>query len=403
MFSRNIPGVPPRSKITTGNVEAIEGTTITVHARTNQPAKAAYLDFGQPPTAPMEINRENPQEVTGKFLVRNDGSYTVKFRNQGGQMNPEPVLYDIRVTRDAPPSVKFTAPPARLKAPSNAKVDLDYEAADDFGVKSLVLSVYQGNESLTTPEDFLENKKPERKVAGRKTLDLAPLKLKAGSVIEYWLVVRDSKEPSANTVRTEKQIIEIEAPASPEELAKIDDQRQQNPPPLPPADPNQQQQEQRQTAANQAGNNGGGGKDQNQPANPDPDRQLAQQNPNEGDQPNPGDQRRDTDSPLDPAAQKRMDDLAKKLEKLGLNPPPPRTTATQTRIRPRIKIKIRGKTSHRLVAKVPRAIPKERTRTIPLASNPKTRKASKPTTPSPAISLTTRRTLVAKRAQNPPT
>ena len=319
-------GVPPRSNITSGNIEAIEGTTVTVHARTNQPAKSAYIDFGQPPTAAMEIDHANPQEVTGKFLVRNDGSYTVKFRNEGGQMNPEPVLYDIRVTRDAPPTVKFTAPLARLKAPSNAKVDLDYEAADDFGVKSLVLSVYQGNESLTTPEDFLENKKPERKVAGRKTLDLAPLKLQAGSILEYWLVVRDTKEPSANLVRTEKQVIEIEAPASPEELAKLDDQRQQNPPPQPPNDPNQQQQQQQQqTAANQPGQNGdaGAGKDQNQPANAEPDRQLAQNNPEPGDQSNPGNQRNDTDPPLDPAAQRRMEDLAQKLEKLGLNPPPP--------------------------------------------------------------------------------
>ena len=261
-------GVAPRKGVTAGNVEAIEGTVVTVHAQTNQAAKAGFIDFGQPPTAAMDLNRDNPQELTGRFVVRNDGSYTVKFRNTGGQMNPEPVLYDIRVTRDAPPAVKFTAPAARIKAPSNGKVDLAFEAVDDFGVRSVDLSVYQGNESLTSPENFLENKKPERKFAGSKTLDLAPLKLRAGSLVEYWLVARDTKEPTANLVRTEKQIIEIEPPASPEELAKLDEQRQQDAPPPPNADQNQGQQQQQQTADNQAGKNGGTNAGQDKPAKP---------------------------------------------------------------------------------------------------------------------------------------
>ena len=139
--------------------------------------------------------------MTGRFLVESDGSYTIKFQNTGGQMNPDPVVYDIHAIKDLVPTVKFVSPEPRIKAPSNGKVALKIEAGDDYGVKSLNLNVNQGTEGLVS-RDLLENKAPPRKFAGTEILDLAAIPgLKPGTNLEYWLVVRDTKEPSSNSAK----------------------------------------------------------------------------------------------------------------------------------------------------------------------------------------------------------
>ena len=40
-------GVPPRKDVEGGEIEAIEGTRVTVRARTNEPAVSAYFDFSK--------------------------------------------------------------------------------------------------------------------------------------------------------------------------------------------------------------------------------------------------------------------------------------------------------------------------------------------------------------------
>ena len=88
--------VPPRTNVEGGTVEAIEGTAVTVHARTNMPAELATLNIINE-TGQMDIASDDPTMLTGNFIVKKSGSYTVNFRTVGGQLNPSPVSYDIIV------------------------------------------------------------------------------------------------------------------------------------------------------------------------------------------------------------------------------------------------------------------------------------------------------------------
>jgi hypothetical protein len=165
-------GVPARLGVEGGSVTAIEGTEVTVHARTNQPIQKAILDFGKQTNDRNEVSKvspTDPQSLTDQFTVTTDGSYSIKFQNSGGQWNPEPVLYDIRAIKDLPPTVRFVSPEPRIKMPSNGKVVLKIEAGDDFGVKSLNLNVFQGTEQLVS-DDLFSNKTPQRKYAGVEVL-----------------------------------------------------------------------------------------------------------------------------------------------------------------------------------------------------------------------------------------
>ena len=306
-------GVPPRTGIEGGAIDAIEGTSVTVHAKTNQPASSAMLDLGKGKSWAMEISSEDPQDLTGKILVDADGSYTIKFKTTGGQMNPDPVVYDVRAIKDQPPTVRFVAPEPRIKLPSNGKVALKIDAGDDFGVKSLDLKVMQSSEMLVS-RDLLENKDHPRKFDGTEILDLSGFALKPGTNVEYWLVARDTKEPSSNVVSTDKQVLEIVAPLKPEELAKLDEKIQkENPPPPPDDQPKGRKEEVEHQAQNgqppkEDGQQGDqkGGVDQTS---------LAQGEHKPGDDNRPNAEPNPPEKPLSAEDQKQLNDIDAKLKK----------------------------------------------------------------------------------------
>jgi hypothetical protein len=71
--------------------------------------------------------------------------------------------------------------------------------------------------------NLLENKPATPQFRGSETFDLAAWKVQPGSRIDYWLTVRDTKEPTANRFETARQVIEVIAPLPPAEKAKFEE------------------------------------------------------------------------------------------------------------------------------------------------------------------------------------
>ena len=195
--------VPPRKNVEGGHIEALEGTTVTVRARTNEPAASAYFDFSQRDknakngnSGRLEVDPADAHVLTGTIRVQESGSYTIKFKTTGGQLNPDPVVYDIKALPDLPPSeVAFLKPDKpEVTVPSNVNVPILATAADDFGIRDALLYVRIGHEPQTSV-NLLDKQPPTRRFKGLSTIELASKKLKPGTHIEYWLQVHDTKEP----------------------------------------------------------------------------------------------------------------------------------------------------------------------------------------------------------------
>ena len=116
--------------------------------------------------------------------------------------------------------MKIVKPAPSIKLPSNAMAEIVVEATDDFGVKSLALSVYQGAERIKY-DAIPELKEPKRTLHDSFSLDLARLNVKPGSKLQYWATVIDTKHPRANRVDSSHYEIEVIDPAKPEEVAKL--------------------------------------------------------------------------------------------------------------------------------------------------------------------------------------
>jgi hypothetical protein len=217
-------GVADRAGVDGGSIDVIEGTMVTVHAKTSEPAVDGKLNLvGKDLSFNMAPKADDAQEIVGKFLVTENGSYTVTFRTSALQPNPEPVVYEIRARKDLPPTAKIVKPSSTIKLPANGKVTVVVEATDDFGIKEVFLPIYEG----TNRRGYLDLKIPPgspRKLTGSFDLDLLKLDTppRPGTRLQYWLTVRDNREPQPNKVETSKYEIEVIEPAKKEELAKLD-------------------------------------------------------------------------------------------------------------------------------------------------------------------------------------
>ena len=252
--------VPPRKDIEGGSVEAIEDTKVTVHATTNEPSRGGTLNLTVGDPAPMSVAADDSRKLTGQFKVTKSGTYTINFRTTGGQLNPNPVVYDIHAIADRPPQAKFLRPDRpTIKVPANVKVDLIMTGSDDHGVKDATLHVNLENETLYS-KNVLEGRPTAPEFRAAEVIDLAQLHVKSGQTLRYWLTVRDNHEPASHSVQTASQIIEITAAAAPADKQKLEekqakDREQFEQPPPPETEPRQDQvpPPDQQTGENQAG------------------------------------------------------------------------------------------------------------------------------------------------------
>lgn len=211
-----------------GDVDALEGTTVTVTAKTNMPAEQGVLHFGGNVNDLVLERIESPGEqgdlLKGSFVLgfQRDGTpryekYEVRFKTVDGELNPNPILYRIQTRRDYPPTVSIPKPGRDLSWPANAPLPLKIEAEDkDFALRSVKLYVTQGRRNLLE-RDLGPQGDLGSSLRTVHNLDLAQLDLAAGDVIQYWAEALDNKEPQANRTESTHYEVRILSPVSPEE------------------------------------------------------------------------------------------------------------------------------------------------------------------------------------------
>jgi serine/threonine protein kinase len=221
--------VAARTNIEGGRVEAIAGTTVTVHATTNMPVLVAHLDLEMPNASqePLFVSAADPTALSGTFVVKESGRYFIRFRNNSNQPNPDPVPYDIIAIPDRAPTARFLEPEyVRLRVPANSDLDLVMAGADDHGIKEATLVVTVGNQVLIS-KNVLEGSRVEPEFRVTETLELERLGIKPGSTLTYKMTIRDNKQPSSNQVETETRVIEVTESAGPAEKQRRDEFRRE--------------------------------------------------------------------------------------------------------------------------------------------------------------------------------
>jgi hypothetical protein len=219
------------SALQQGDIKALEGTKVTVHAVANQPIKSAWIEFdptekeAAPEIVPLAAEGQQARG-TITLLLKGDrqtpwrGTYQVRFYNERGQRSQQPILHKIEVLRDLPPEVQLLKPERlRVEVPENGELTMELRGLDpDFGLSSLrIEGTAAGKPPLKI--ELLEAK------TGQPPQITVPFafrpsehNLSAGDELKYAAVAEDNRtsprtgQPEPNAARTKEYTLVIVPP-----------------------------------------------------------------------------------------------------------------------------------------------------------------------------------------------
>jgi hypothetical protein len=304
-------GLEPRSVDREGDLRALEGTEVTLHAKATHPIKSASVDFER------DGRRDLPMTVKGrdattqfkltlkpKSDVPEHANYQLLFMNTDGFENPRPIEYKIDVIRDLPPEIAFLEPkpeqqvaPAKAgdpKAPikngapaaprepslsSQGTLPMVIEASDpDFRLSRITILAERNGKPLLRDDKLLGEPTEGAKV--RYFFDAKKFQLQPGDTVVYWAAAEDNKQPNPNRTETPRYTLRI---TSPEQKPDPNQLAQRDPPKRNPPQDQQQPNKQQPNQPNERQPNQPNQEQPNQQPNPQ-DGQPQDQKPNDGQQ-----------------------------------------------------------------------------------------------------------------------
>jgi len=202
-----------------GDIRAIEGTRITVHARANGAIKEAHVDFDADGRREV-VMKASHAKASASFLLalRDDrrtpehASYVLRFANEEGRPNHSPVKHSIYVEADYSPEAAIVTPREKSRdvrldetiAIEATASDPDFELSD-VRLRGRVLDRDVVNEPLLKPGH-------KGRLAARYQFTPSMHGLKAGDVVQYWVAANDNRTPTPNSAESQKQQFRIVSP-----------------------------------------------------------------------------------------------------------------------------------------------------------------------------------------------
>jgi len=205
---------PRREDDTNGDVKALIGTRARLVITASKAIRGGAIQ-GYGDDIRLAADAENPRRLTAMIHVTKNGSYTIGLTDREGNTNRSPVIRRIIALPDRPPTVRITSPARDVTAQPGDKVDIAFDATDDFGLVVAELIARR------------ENSKADGSVAARWTtfadrkrvrqmhaFALDRKVYKPGDVVEYWMQVTDNRRTKTSatgqTARTPTFLIKIQ-------------------------------------------------------------------------------------------------------------------------------------------------------------------------------------------------
>ncbi len=216
-----------------GDVRAIEGTKVTVHASANQQIKRAEIDLDCDGVHGLKMYTDG-NKATGGFDLGFDPEipsrpahecYQLRFTDARGLANRQPTRYRIEVIPDLPPEVDVIEPEKdEVRIPCDGHQRMRFRAVDpDFAISSVRLRVEHRGRLM--PVQPLLDQVHHGEFVGEYSFQPKRLGLKPGDRVRYWAEARDNKSPEPNRAETASRWIIVVGPEVVE------------PPAVPPNDP----------------------------------------------------------------------------------------------------------------------------------------------------------------------
>lgn len=190
--------LPPRDVSGGGPVTALRGTRVTVKAVSSAPLSEAFLVTDDGQRQPAQVRKT---ALEAELVVVKESAFHFELTDAEGRSATGAARIPIRVEEDGPPRVALLAPAMDLIVTPDEKLPLVFEAEDDFGVTRVNLVFERegggGGRERTVLRNWTESR---LKVLEDHEWFLAPLHLKPGETVRYWVEALDSDSMSGPKV-----------------------------------------------------------------------------------------------------------------------------------------------------------------------------------------------------------
>jgi hypothetical protein len=232
--------LPDRIADGEADIQAPEGTRVTIRARANQPIKAAYIELNPlpdenpirsprlPNTVPMQASEAEAHgtillDLQADRLKPRHHSYQVRFVTEAGHRSRQPTVHRIEVTRDLEPEVEILSPKRNhIQVPVDGRQTIEVRAIDpDYGLSRVALKATVRDEALLDQALLEDAAGKTGQVVRSYEFVPAALRLEAGTRVMLWATAADNRTapahgmPEPNVARTENYLIEIVAAERP--------------------------------------------------------------------------------------------------------------------------------------------------------------------------------------------
>ncbi len=171
-----------------GSIEVLPGTEVEVEGKVNLPVAGAELVWSARDNFSMQL--ADGHAFKTQILVKEQGFYQFRIKDSEGTKLLFPEKYPVALTKDQPPNIViFIANPKPVYY-SNGKVEMFYEAQDDFGIKEIDLVAYVNGKDFRQSVKRIKNR--EREDKGSYSWNLGEMPFDPGDEVQYFLEIKDN-------------------------------------------------------------------------------------------------------------------------------------------------------------------------------------------------------------------
>ena len=180
----------PKQTIKKGDIVALRGTQVTLHAHTNTKLGRARLTRDDGTELALAVS-DDKRSASGAFTIEQDTKYEILIEDEYGHTNRERKQYAITAIKDTVPDVRIVHPGKDLKVTKTSEVPVEFEVADDFGISKIgiALNVRMEGEQRQIVQEFDAR---TLNAQGEATIMLENYPLEPNDVISYYVFAIDN-------------------------------------------------------------------------------------------------------------------------------------------------------------------------------------------------------------------
>jgi len=181
---------PTREVPNSGNIAAVEGTTVDVDVWTNKAVDKAEMVLESGERLPLVRKDDTRWQVP--FTVAKDDAYRIELIDEDGARNEYPARYTVAMHRDKAPDVKIEFPRGDNEVTMLEEVPFNFSVSDDYGLDGYgVQFEVAGREPVRVV--LGEGGAPITAADGMHQLPLEDLALEVGDFITWTIWAKDTK------------------------------------------------------------------------------------------------------------------------------------------------------------------------------------------------------------------